>query len=257
MQYKSFIGAVPALAPAAAVALLSKKGKEPSPEEFVFTSSDDAQLRQQLVSIASDFGCTDGAQREWIFYFSNPANIQGIKESLAKYGLPPKNRPSYKPKGLFTKWRDFCDWGDTYRFYYYSKIAQDYPALNPEKRENCYIIQGYIDGLEAERVNSGKLYAINNDNERYKREMEVIGEKLNDYNSLYSSIMCEQYFEEQDRLIAETQRTEALEQSQKINVETFQQTAGTSGGGTKLALYVFGGVAALIGIMLLARKKPA
>lgn len=111
--------------------------------------------------------------------------------------------------------------------------------------------------MEQERVNVTKLYAIKNDGERYKREMEVIGEKLNDFNSLYSSMLCDSYIAEQDRLIAEAQRTKALEQSQKINVGTFQQTAGTSGGGTKLALYVFGGVAALIGIMLLARKKPA
>jgi hypothetical protein len=253
--YKSFVP----VAAAGAVALITSKakGKAPLPEQFVFTSTDDAQLRQQLVAIANDFSCTNGAQREWVAYFTNPNNIQGIKEALSKYGLPPKNRPSYKPSGLFRKWRDFCDWGDTYRFYYYAKIAQDYPALNPEKRENCYIIQGYIDGLEAERVNSSKLYAINNDAERYKREMEVIGEKLNDYNSLYSSMMCEQYFDEQDRLIAEDERAKALEQSQQSNVGTFQQTAGTSGGGTKLALYVFGGVAALIGIMLIARKKAA
>jgi hypothetical protein len=256
MAYKSFIGAVPIVG-GALFSQRGSKGRQPDPDQFVYTSTDDAQLRQQLVSIASDFGCTGGAQREWVSYFMNPANIQGIKEALAKYGLPPKNRPSYKPKGLFAKWRNFCDWGDTYRFYYYSKIAQDYPALNPEKRENCYIIQGYIDNLEAEKVNSAELYAINNDVEKYKREMEVIGDKLNDFKSLYSFLMCEQYFEEQDRLISESQRTETLEQSQKINVGTFQQTAGTSGGGTKLALYVFGGVAALIGIMLLARKNRA
>jgi hypothetical protein len=258
-RYKSFLAAAPILAPAAAIALITSKakGKAPSPEQFVFTSTDDAKLRQQLVDIANDFSCINGAQREWASYFSNPNNIQGIKEALAKYGLPPKNRASYKPAGLFKKWINFCDWGDTYRFYYYAKISQDYPSLNPEKRENCYIIQGYIDGLEAERVNSGKLYAVSNDNERYKREMEVIGDKLNDYKALYSSMMCEQYYEEQDRLVSEQQRAKALEQSQKSNVDTFEKTAGTSGGGTKIGIYVFGGVAALIGIMLLVRKKAA
>jgi|TARA_R110000868_G_scaffold8641_2_gene44533 hypothetical protein len=226
-------------------------------EKFMYGTQDDTQLRQKLVAIAKDFGCTDGAQNEWISYFENPANIQGIIEAKAKYGFPSLNRKSWRSGGLFGKWHDYCDWGDTYRFYYYAKIAQDYPALNPENKKNCYIIKGFIDGLEQERVNVTKLYAIKNDGERYKREMEVIGEKLNDFNSLYSSMLCDSYIAEQDRLIAEAQRTKALEQSQKINVGTFQQTAGTSGGGTKLALYVFGGVAALIGIMLLARKKPA
>lgn len=256
MVQKSFL---PVVAVGGAAAILSKAKGKPSELEtkFVFTSEDDAQLRQQLTEIANDFGCTNGAQREWASYFNNPANIQGIKEALSKYGLPPKNRKSYKPKGLFTKWRDFCDWGDTYRFYYYAKIAQDYPALNPENKKNCYVIDGYVAGLEQEKVRAANQYAITNDKERYTREMEVIGEKLNDYNSLYATMQCDAYKAEQDRLVAEVERSKALEQSQKINVETFEKTGGTSGGGTKLALYVFGGVAALIGIMVVARRRAA
>lgn len=225
--------------------------------KFVYGAEDDMQLRQQLVEIANTFGCTNGAQNEWVSFFNDPANIQALKEAKAKYGLPPKNRPSYKPKGLFTKWRDFCDWGDTYRFFYYAKISQDFPAINPENKQNCYLIKGYINGLEQERVSVTKQFTITNDNERYKRQMEVLGDKINDYNSLFTTMLCKQYMDEQDRLIAEKQRTEALEQSQDINIETFQKTAGTSGGGTKLALYVFGGAAALIGIMLLAARRRA
>lgn len=226
-------------------------------EKFIYGSEDDTQLRQQLVDIANNFGCTGGAQNEWVSYFQNPANIQGIKEAKAKYGLPPKNRISTRSKGLFGKWTNYCDWGDTYRFYYYAKIAQDFPALNPNDRRNCYVIQGFLDGLESEKANAANIYAVTNDREKYNRELQVIADKLNDFNSLYSSMSCAQYFSEQDRLISEEQRKKALEQSQKINVGTFQQTAGTSGGGTKIAIYVFGGVAALIGIMLLARKKAA
>lgn len=53
-------------------------------EKFMYGTQDDTQLRQKLVAIAKDFGCTDGAQNEWISYFENPANIQGIIEAKAK-----------------------------------------------------------------------------------------------------------------------------------------------------------------------------
>jgi len=226
-------------------------------EKFIYGSEDDAQLRQQLVDIANNFGCTGGAQIEWASYFENPANIQGIKEAKAKYGLPPKNRISTRSKGLFGKWTNYCDWGDTYRFYYYAKIAQDFPALNPNDRRNCFVIQGFLEGLESEKTNAANIYAITNDREKYNRELEVIGEKLNDFNSLNSTLSCEQYFSEQDRIIVDERRKKTKEQSQKDLQDSFDKTASVSGGGTKIAIYVFGGVAALIGIMLLARKKAA
>lgn len=223
--------------------------------KFVYGVEDDSQLRQQLVEIANTLGgCTD-SQNEWVSFFNNPANAQAIKEAKGKYGLPVKNRPSYKPSGLFTKWVDYCDWGDIFRFYYYAKLSQDFPALNPNNPQNCYSIKALLAGLEQERVNVGKQYAASNDNERYKRQLEVIGEKVNDYNALFGTMACTQYMAEQDRIISEQQRIAALEKSQSINIDTFQKTAGTSGGGTKIALYVFGGAAVLVGIMFFAKRN--
>jgi hypothetical protein len=226
-------------------------------EKFIYGLADDTQLRQQLVDIANNFGCTGGAQNEWASYFSNRANIQGIKEAYAKYGLPPKNRISTRSKGLFGRWTNYCDWGDTYRFFYYAKIAQDYPALNPQNKQNCYIIKGFISGLQSEKKNITQQYAIKNDIEKYNRELEVVGDKLNDFNSLNSRMSCQEYFSEQDRIIFNEQRKEVKDQSQKDLEDSFDKTASVSGGGTKVAIYVFGGVAALIGIMLLSRKKAA
>lgn len=223
--------------------------------KFIYGPEDDLQLRQQLVDVAKTFWCLEGKQVEWENYFNNPENIQSLKDAKSKYSLPPKNRPAWRSGGLFGKWHNYCDWGDTYRFFYYAKISQDFPTINPQNKQNCYSIKGYLAGLEQERVNVTKQYSITNDNERYKRQMEVIGEKINDYNSLFSTMQCNQYIAEQDRLISEEQRKKALEQSQQINIGTFEKTSGTSGGGTKLALYVFGGAAALIGIMLLAARK--
>lgn len=257
MVQKSFFG-LPALAPAVLGVGLATKGKgapENEVEKFVYTSEDDNQLRQQLTEIANDFSCTDGAQREWAAYFNNPANIQGIREALAKYGLPPKNRKSYKKDKLFGKWVNFCDWGDTFRFYYYAKIAQDYPALNPNNKQNCYQIKGYVKALEQEKANVTKQYTVTSDNERYKRQVEVLTEKINDYNSLYSSMLCDRFIMQQDQLLSEQQRARALKQSQNINMQTYEKTSGAAGGGTKIALYAFGGAALLIGIMVLAKKR--
>ncbi len=223
--------------------------------KFIYGPEDDMQLRQQLVDVAKLLWCYGGKEVEWQNYFNNPANIQSLKEAKAKYGIPAKNRESWRSGGLFGKWHNYCDWGDVYRFFYYAKLSQDFPAINPQNKQNCYSIKGYLAGLEQERVNVSKQYAITNDNEVYKRQMEVIGEKINDYNSLFATMQCNQYMMEQDRLIAEEERRKALEQSQTINIGTFEKTAGTSGGGTKIGLYVLGGAAALVGIMFLASRK--
>jgi hypothetical protein len=221
----------------------------------IYGTQDDIELRQYLADVAKSLFCTNGSQLEWESFFNNPYNMQGIKEARAKYGLPNKNRESWRSGGLFGKWTNYCDWKDVFRFFYYAKLSQDYPNVNPQNKQNCYTIDGYLNGLEQERVNVAKQYAITNDVDRYKIQMEVISEKINDYNSLYSSMICNQYISAQDRLISQQERANALKQSQEINVGTFQQTAGVSGGGTKIALYIFGGAAALVGIMLFAAKK--
>lgn len=222
--------------------------------KFVYGTDDDASLRQKLAEVCNSLGCVIEAKNEWLPYFNNPANIQSLREAQAKYGIPPLNRASYKNSSLFGRWNDFCDWGDVYRFYFYAKIAQDFPALNPDNDANCYLIKGYINGLEQARVSSGKRYAASNDNDRYIRETEVLGEKINDFNSLFSTMNCKEYMDAQDRKKSLAQEQIRLKLDQKRQAETFANTSTASGGVTKLALYVFGGVAALIGIMLVARK---
>jgi len=221
--------------------------------KFVYGAQDDMQLRQQLVDVAETFGCVDGFQ-EWIAFAKDSSNIQAIKEAVKKYGVPPKNRPSERK---LLKWKNYCDWQPAYRFFYYAKLAQDFPALNPQNKENCYSIEGYLLGLEQERVAANKIYAIKNDKEKYAIEMEVINEKIKDFNSLFSTMACTDYFNEQDTLKKQLSEFQAKEQSSASLEEAFKKSSGTSGGGTKIALYVFGGAAALIGIMFLASRKKA
>jgi hypothetical protein len=224
--------------------------------KFMYGADDDANLRAQLLAVTNLLGCNSD-QQQWLSFFSNPTNIAGMKEANAKYGIPAKNRQSYHTGlGMFGTWHDFCDWGDVFRFYYYSKIAQDYPTLNPDVKSNCNVIKGYIQGLENEKVNVDKEFTIKNDNERRVRQLEVINEKLNDFNSLYATMSCDTWIADQDRIKVEAARTKALKQSEASNIAVYQQTAQQSSTSTtKIALYVLGGVAVLITIMILTKKK--
>jgi hypothetical protein len=224
--------------------------------KFMYGTNDDASLRAELVAITNLLGCNSEYQ-QWVSYFNNPANIAGMKEAQTKYGIPKRNRESYHTGlGIFGKWHDFCDWGDVFTFYYYSKISQDYPTLNPKVKSNCNIIKGYIQGLENEKVNVDKEFTIRNDNDKRIRQLEVLNDKLNDYNSLYANMNCDVWIADQERIKVEEARTKALKQSQESNISVYKQTAEQSATGTtKIALYVLGGVAILISIMIFTRKK--
>lgn len=223
--------------------------------KFMYGANDDENLRAQLLSVANLLQCNSD-QQQWVSYFNSPANIAGMKEAQAKYGIPQKNRQSYHTGlGIFGKWHDFCDWGDVFRFYYYSKISQDYPTLNPNVKSNCNVIKGYIQGIENEKVYVDKEFSIRNDNDKRIRQLEVLNEKLNDFNSLYANMNCDVWIADQERLKVEAARTKALKQSEQSNVSVYKQTAEQSATGTtKIALYVLGGVALLISIMILRKK---
>lgn len=223
---------------------------------FMYGADDDATLRAKMVEVTKLLGCHPD-QPQWLSYFSSPAYISGMKEAFAKYGIPAKNRESYHTGlGVFGSWHDFCDWGDVFRFYYYAKIAQDYPSLNPQIKANCNLIQGYIQGLEQEKVFVDKEFTIRNDNERRLRQLEVINEKLNDFNGLFSTMNCDNWIADQERQKVAAERAAALAQSEASNISVYKQTAQESATGTtKIALYVLGGVAVLVGLMIIFKKK--
>ena len=226
-------------------------------DKFVYQQVDDPALRQQLIDIANTFWCLNGGQNEWITFFSNPDNIEGIKDAFAQYGLPPKNRESWRGNGLFGKWHDYCDWQATYKFYFAAKLSESFPSLNPDVKMNCYTIKGYLDGLGQEKVNSDAKYATTNDADRHNAEITVIADKVNYFNGLYATMTCDLFISEQEAQKLAAQRAAALAQSQKSNIAVYQATAGASGGGTGIAIYVFGGVAALIAIMLFRKKTSS
>jgi hypothetical protein len=223
-------------------------------DKFVYGKEDDPALRQELISIANTFLCRPEMQ-EWIQFFSNAQNIQGIQAAKAKYGMPRRNRPATKSSALFGRWTDYCDWYDTYKFYYFAKLNLDYPTFNPKDMSACYLLSGYTDTLAEENRNNEKNYTLTNDKEKLQLETDALNDKVAEYKLLYNNMLCDEYKKQQEEDKSKVYTQEKLDYSLKQQQEALKSTAGTSGGGTKLALYVFGGVAALIGIMLLARKN--
>ena len=226
--------------------------------KFVYGPEDDMSLRQSLMDVANTLGCNTDTE-QWKMFINNPSNISALKEAKAKYGIPPKNRQSYHTGlGIFGKWHDFCDWGDLFRFYYYAKLSQDYPALNPDVKQNCTVIKGYLAGLENEKVNVDKEFTIRNDNDRRIRQLEAINEKISDFNSFYATMQCDTWLADQAAQKAAAARAAALAQSEKSNISVYQQTAQQSASSTtKIALYVLGGVGVLIGLMIIFKKKSS
>jgi hypothetical protein len=214
-------------------------------DSFVYNSGDDEALRKALVDVAnSGLWCNQEVYNTSIQFFNNPANINALKEARDGMGLPARNRESERK---FLKTKDYCDWGDLYKFYYYAKLAKTFPRLNPNNKENCYRIEGIIEGLQAEKTERTRIYSTTNDIEKYKREEEVLALKIAEFNSLFAAMTCEVYMrDELDKRSAEI-RMQTEEEAQETLKEVFADTQKASQNTTKIATYVAIGVAVLIG----------
>jgi len=215
-------------------------------DAFVYNSGDDSNLRQALLDVAnSGLSCNAEVYNTAVQFFNNPANINALKEAKDGMGLPAKNRES--ERGFLKKTKDYCDWGDLYKFYYYAKLAKTFPKLNPNNKENCYKIQGIIEGLQAEKTERARIYTSTNDLEKYKREEEVLALKIAEFNSLFASMSCEVYMRDELDKRAEDARIKTEDEAQKTLEEVFADTQKASSNTTKVATYVAIGVAVLIG----------
>ena len=221
-------------------------------DAFVYNSGDDSNIRQALLDVAnSGLSCNAEVYNTAVQFFNNPANINALKEAKDGMGLPAKNRES--ERGFLKKTKDYCDWGDLYKFYYYAKLAKTFPRLNPNNKENCYRIEGIIEGLQAEKTERSRIYATTNDIEKYKREEEVLALKIAEFNSLFASMTCEVYMrDELDKRSADI-RMQTEEQAQETLEEIFKDTQTASQNTTKVATYVAIGVAVLIGGLVLIK----
>jgi hypothetical protein len=215
-------------------------------DAFVYNSSDDVALRNALLEIANTgLWCNKEVYNTSIQFFQNPANISALKEAKEGMGLPARNRET--ERGFLKKTREYCDWGDLYKFYYYAKLAKTFPKLNPNDKSNCYKIEGIIEGLQSEKTERSRIYASSNDLEKYTREQEVLALKIAEFNALFASMACDVYMREELDMRAEEARMRSEEEAQQTLEDVFADTQKASQNTTKIATYIAIGVAALIG----------
>lgn len=214
-------------------------------DAFVYNSADDEALRNSLLEIANTgLWCNQEVYNTAVQFFKNPVNIIALKEARDGMGLPAKNRASERK---FLRTKDYCDWGDLYKFYYYAKLAKTFPKLNPNDKSNCYKIEGIIEGLQAEKTERTRIFTSTNDIEKYKREQEVLALKIAEFNALFASMSCDVYMREELDKRAEEARIRSEEQAQQTLEDVFADTQKASQNTTKIATYIAIGVAALIG----------
>jgi hypothetical protein len=215
-------------------------------DAFVYNSGSDEALVNSLLEIANTgLWCNQEVYNTAVQFFKNPVNISALKEARDGMGLPAKNRESERK--FLKKTVDYCDWGDLYKFYYYAKLAKTFPKLNPNDKENCFKIQGIIEGLQAEKTERTRIYTSSNDLDKFKREEEVLTLKIAEFNSLFASMACEVYMREELDMRAEEARNRAEDEAQQTLKDVFADTQSASQNTTKIATYVAIGVAVLIG----------
>jgi len=186
-----------------------------------------------------------------INFFNDPDNAKAVAEAEDKLGgAPPNNRPSYHTGlGMFGKWHDFCDWEAVYDFYNYAKIAADFPKL-PASQPNCGTIKSALVGLQD--VKASALAA------RDDRKNKAVDMKISEYNALYASLSCDQYFIDQERMKAEEMAKRQEELAAKLQSEAFDKASGTiPTEGSKTGTYVlygFVGLSAIIFLTVLLKK---
>ena len=168
-----------------------------------------------LTTIVDTYGCMSNYQ-EMKAFFANPTNSGGIQDALAKYGIPKENRASYHTGlGFLGKWHDFCDWQNIGKFYQYAKLSVQFPILtNPQT--DCTKVASAITALNTQLANVSVLAKDVNTKEALT---QALSDKISEYQSFNSVNSC-------DSLIQ----------------------SATTGATSKLAIYIFGGAAVVIGL---------
>ena len=234
-----------------AQALSNSANGDSSVDAFFYGSiKDNSSLRSQILDVVSTFSCVSFFN-EMKNFFSNPKNISGIQDAFDKYGMPTKNRQAVHH--TFGGWKDYCDWTNIGKFYEYARLSIDFPSLNPSDMDNCYGIKNYIVSLQDAKAAADKLQVSKPDEALHTSTLQAINDKIDYYNSLNSKMNCSVYIQKQDDIRAAELEANTIALTQQSNLETFAATTKTSADTSKIAVYVFAGVAVLIGI-LVAKK---
>jgi len=220
-------------------------------DTFVYGNiRDNASLRSQILDVVSTFSCVSFFN-EMKSFFGNPKNMSGIQDAYDKYGMPTKNRQAVHH--TFGGWKDYCDWTNIGKFYQYAKLSIDFPSLNEKDMDNCYVIKNYLVSLEDAKTAADKLQVSKPDEALHTSTIQAISDKVAYYNGLNSKMNCTLYIQKQDDERAALAEANSVALTQQSNLEVFAATTKTSANTSKIAVYVFAGVAVLIGI-LVAKK---
>ena len=117
-------------------------------------------------------------------------------------------------------------------------------------QSSCGIIKSALVGLE-----SAKQNAIANRDDLYKKAIDM---KISEYNAIYSSLNCDQYILDQERIKAEEMAKRQEELAAKLQAEAFDKASGTvPTQGSKTGTYVlygFVGLSAIVFLTVLLKK---
>ena len=169
-------------------------------------------------------------------YLLNPNNASGLIYAYVNNG-DPANVQGY---------------GNAILWYYTAFYSNLYP-LPAHAQASCNTISTAITALEGEIRASDKLYESEAVSETHNARNLAINNLLSAFNGMYTNLSCDTYLADVAQQKTTVAQQQALLASQQSAVSTYQQTAGASGGGTKVAVYVAIGSAVLIAFMVVKK----
>lgn len=217
-------------------------------------NAEDIKLRKDLLYICenenNNLSCLGSQLTEIKNFINNPQNIVGIREAVAKLGMPTPNRAAER-KGF--RWVDYCDYASIAEFYTYAQLAVKYPKF-PVNQQACSQLKSLLLALNQERLNK-RAYYSNMDFESYfDKSLQA---KLSEYESLYARLTCDEYIVQQQESAASAARTAELKAAAMAQASAFGEA--TKKGVSNVGIYVLGGVAGLIALIITVRvlRKPS
>jgi len=187
-------------------------------------------------------------------FIQDPNNANAVAAAVGKYG----NGYTVTSGGGTT---DLSNRTFYYFAYYYSLYPP--PSSNTS---NCAQINTTITALQNEIANSDKLFVADNNSLNHSARTAALADLTSLYNSMYANLSCDSYLSNQAQQQTSAQQQQALSQAESSQLSAFQQTQGgvgsllgtsaptTSGAsGTNYTVWIVGGVAALIGLMIIAK----
>lgn len=209
-------------------------------------------MASQIVEAAQSLGgCRPKTDVDaMVNFFNDKDNAKAILEAADKLGgYPAKNRESWRGGGLFGSWHDYCDWEPIYKFYNYAVVCADFPKPVADV-SSCGMIKSALVGLQ-----DAKSAAISSNDTMRRTAIDM---KISEYNSIYSSLNCDQWFIDEERRKSEEMAKRQEQLAAQLQAEAFDKASGnvaTQGSKTgTYVLYGFVGLSAIIFLTVLLKK---